>query len=93
LREIAFFAAKSRRDDAAFASSRLLPTDVTDPVNPMGLGSNLTLQATVTDRSEPGSSDAIGVTIWNGNKLLFSSEWDGAQTVEGLVHGGNIVVH
>ena len=68
-------------------------TDITNPLIPLSLGGNLTLRITVIDRGEPGSSDSIGITLWNGNTLLFSSEWTGAQTVERMLSGGNTVVH
>jgi hypothetical protein len=68
-------------------------TDVTNPLAPVSLGGNLTLQVTMTDKGEPGSSDTIGVTLWDGNKLLFSSEWKGSKTVEQILRGGNLVVH
>jgi hypothetical protein len=68
-------------------------TDVTDPLAPVSLGGNLTLQITLTDRGEPGSSDTIAVTLWSGNKLLFSSSWSGAKTIEQVLGGGNLVVH
>jgi hypothetical protein len=68
-------------------------TDVTDPNNPVSLGGNLTLQVTMTDEGEPGSNDTIGVTLWDGNKLVFSSEWRGSKTLEMVLGGGNLVVH
>ncbi len=68
-------------------------TDVTNPLAPVSLGGNLTLQVTMTDKGEPGSNDTIGVTLWDGNKLVFSSEWTGAKTLEKLLDGGNLVVH
>jgi hypothetical protein len=68
-------------------------TDVTDPDNPVSLGGNLTLQVTMADKGEPGSSDTIAVTLWDGNQLLFSSEWNGSKTVEMALGGGNLVVH
>jgi hypothetical protein len=68
-------------------------TDVSDPLAPVSIGGNLTLQVTMTDKGEPGSSDTIGVTLWNGNKLLFSSEWRGSKTLEQNLGGGNLVVH
>ena len=68
-------------------------TDVTNPLAPVALGGNLTLQMTMTDKGEPGSNDTIGVTLWDGNKLLFSSEWKGAKTSEKVLGGGNLVVH
>ena len=66
--------------------------DVTDatPVNLMG---NLTLTATITDNGEPGSADKIGITVYNGNTLIYSSNWVSTQTVELLLNGGNIAVH
>ena len=68
-------------------------TDITDPLNPLSKGSNLTLQITITDKGEPGSGDLIGVTLWDGNKLVFSTNWNGAKTIEQLLNGGNLVVH
>jgi hypothetical protein len=67
--------------------------DVTDPNNPVTVGSNLSLRITITDKGEPGSSDSIGITLWNSNTLLFSSQWNGATTLEQLLGGGNLVVH
>ncbi len=68
-------------------------TDVTNPLAPVSLGGNLTLQITLTDTGEPGSSDTIAFTLWNGNKLLFSSNWSGSKTVPQTLGGGNLVVH
>jgi hypothetical protein len=34
-----------------------------------------------------------GVTLWNGDTLVFSSDWTGAQTQELNLRGGNLVVH
>jgi hypothetical protein len=67
--------------------------DVTNPSAPVSVAGNLTLRVTATDRGELGSSDSIGITLWNGNTLLLSSEWTGATTIEGALDGGNIVVH
>ena len=68
-------------------------TDVTNPQAPVSLGGNLTLQITLTDKGEPGSTDTIGITLWDGNKLVFSSEWKGSKTTEMTLGGGNLVVH
>ncbi len=68
-------------------------TDVTDPLAPISLGGNLTLQVSMTDEGTPGSSDTIAVTLWDGNKLLFSSYWKGNKTDEQVLGGGNLVVH
>jgi hypothetical protein len=66
---------------------------VTDPLSPISVAGNLSLQVTITDRGEPGSNDSIGVTLWNGSTLLFSSEWRGSKTLEQRLDGGNTVVH
>jgi hypothetical protein len=68
-------------------------TDITDPANPISLGGNLTLQMQMTDKGEPGSSDSIAFALYNGSKLLFSSNWNGTKTIEQTVGGGNLVVH
>ncbi|HVK07210.1 MAG TPA: hypothetical protein VM597_00395, partial [Gemmataceae bacterium] len=67
--------------------------DVTDPANPVMVAGNLTLELTVTDRGEPGTADAVGLTLWRQSELLFSSRWTGAKTAEQVLAGGNVVVH
>jgi hypothetical protein len=59
----------------------------------ISIAGNLSLQMTVTDKGEPGRADSIGITVWNGSTLVFSSKWTGVQTVESLLAGGNAVVH
>ena len=66
--------------------------DITDPNNPISVGGNLTLQMQMTDKGKPGSSDTISFALWDGSKLLFSSNWNGTQTVEQILNGGNLVV-
>jgi hypothetical protein len=66
-------------------------TDVTNPQAPIALGGNLTLQMTMTDTGDPGSSDTIGISLWDGNTLLFSSEWNGSKTLEKILGGGSLV--
>jgi trimeric autotransporter adhesin len=67
--------------------------DVTDARKPITVGSNLALQVTVTDRGDHhGSGDAIGITLWDGSALLFSSSWTGSQTVEQVLEAGKITV-
>ena len=68
--------------------------DITDPLNPISIDGNATLQVTMTDKGEPGSSDSIGITVWNkSGGVWFSSNWNGTKTVEQLLGGGNTVVH
>jgi hypothetical protein len=79
-------------NEATFVSKANL-VDITDPVNPVSISGNLTLIVNLTDVGEPGTSDTIGFTLWKNNALWFSSNWAGAQTLEQLLAGGNLVVH
>jgi hypothetical protein len=68
--------------------------DITDPLNPMSVDGNATLQVMMTDRGEPGCSDTIGITVWNkAGGLWFASNWNGTRTIEQTLAGGNLVVH
>ncbi|PYM06291.1 MAG: hypothetical protein DMD82_09150 [Candidatus Rokuibacteriota bacterium] len=67
--------------------------DITDPLSPIGIDGNATLQVTMTDAGEPGTDDKIGITVWNkAGGMWFSSKWDGTKTVEQLLAGGNLQV-
>jgi len=68
--------------------------DITNPLSPISVDGNAALQVTMTDNGEPGSSDTIGITVWNkSGGLWFSSNWASTKTVEQLLGGGNLVVH
>jgi hypothetical protein len=67
-------------------------TDITNPNNPISLGGNLSLHVTMTDNGN-SKTDTLGITLWNGTTLLFSSNWTGTKTQEQLLGGGNLVVH
>jgi len=68
--------------------------DITDPLSPIAVDGNATLQVKMTDRGEPGNTDSIAITVWNkSGGLWFSSNWNGTQTVELTLGGGNLVVH
>ena len=60
--------------------------------NGVSLGGNLQLQVKITDRGEPGTNDDIAITLWDGNLLLYSSNWTGLNTAQQILTGGNIVV-
>ena len=55
------------------------------------LATGLRLHVTATDGLAE-SDDAIGITLWDGNKLLFSSNWSGGDTVEQRLSKGTIKV-
>ena len=55
------------------------------------LATGLRLHVTATDGLAE-SDDAIGITLWDGNKLLFSSSWNGGDTVEQRLSEGTIKV-
>lgn len=63
--------------------------DVTGKGPGVVVGTGFTLQVTFTDRGK-GKTDSVGFTLWDGNTLLFSSDWNGAMTLERVLHGGNI---
>jgi hypothetical protein len=68
--------------------------DITNPLSPISVDGNATLQVTMTDNGEPGSADTIGVTVWNKSGGLWSSSrWNGTKTTEQGLGGGNLVVH
>ena len=55
------------------------------------LSTGLRLHVTATDGLAE-SDDAIGITLWDGNKLLFSSNWSGGDTAEQRLSAGTIKV-
>jgi len=77
---------------AVFTSKANL-ADITDPLINATSQGNLYLIANMTDRGEPGKTDTFAITLYDGNTLLFSSNWDGAKTIEQPLGGGNTVVH
>jgi|GEM_PF-2642127 len=69
-------------------------TDITNPLMPVPLGGNLTLQVTMTDRGEPGINDQIGITVYNNaGGIFYASNWSGTRTAEMNLRGGNLVVN
>ena len=46
----------------------------------------------MTDNGEPGNTDMIGITLLNGNSLVYSSNWVNTKTNELLLNGGNLKV-
>jgi hypothetical protein len=74
-------------------TARANMTDITDPLVPLALGGNLTLQLEMTDAALGGQTDKIGITLWNSSGgLYFTSNWNGTRTLQQLLGGGNISV-
>ncbi|WPR70278.1 MBG domain-containing protein [Flavobacterium sp. NG2] len=67
--------------------------DITDPVNPISLGGGLLMQVNMVDKGEPGNMDEIGFSLYDGNTLLYSSNWVSSNTIKKILSGGNLVVH
>jgi hypothetical protein len=68
--------------------------DITDPLNPISIDGNATLQVTMTDYGSPGTADTIGITVWNkSGGLWFASNWNGTRTIEQLLDGGALSAH
>ena len=63
-------------------------TDITNRRRPLLVADGLTLRVTV----DGGGPDAIGLTLWQGNRLVFSSRWTGFSTLEQVLAGGRIDV-
>ncbi len=48
----------------------------------------------LTDKGEPGKDDTIGITLYDSGSgaFLFSNKWNGINTSEQLLNGGNLVI-
>ena len=62
------------------------------PKKPLVIGSGFTFQVAMIDRGK-AANDSIGFTLWDGTKLLFSSEWDGSATKGLPLTKGNIAAN
>jgi hypothetical protein len=68
--------------------------DITNPLSPISVDGNATLQVNMTDEGDPGSNDMIGIVVYNkSGGVWFSSNWNGVSTVQQTLGGGNLVVH
>jgi hypothetical protein len=66
--------------------------DVTDALHPVLVASNVTLGVAATDGGNGGQTDMLGITLWSGQTLDLSTDWNGLNTVQDLLGGGNINV-
>jgi hypothetical protein len=65
--------------------------DVTNPKKPITVANNLSLVITLTSVKKPVVR-SIGITLWDGSQLLFSSRWSGTKTTEQLLDRGSITI-
>jgi hypothetical protein len=70
--------------------SRAMLVDVTE--SPVVVATGLSLRMTGTHHGQPGPADGIGFTLMAGNRLLFSSDWTGARTMETPAATGGLLV-
>ena len=66
--------------------------DITDPLNPITVSGNADLFVNMYDGSPGGQMDSISILYQNGSTIIYSSHWNGTQTVRRLLDGGNIQV-
>ncbi|MFJ6197440.1 M12 family metallo-peptidase [Micromonospora sp. NPDC092111] len=68
--------------------------DISTAQSPVAVATGLTMRVTVTDRGEPGRRDGVGITVWDGDRLVFSSDWTGSTTQEITLtaSGGNLTI-
>ena len=69
--------------------------DITDPLNPVSIDGNATLQLWVTDNGDLGSSDTLAIQVLSKDGgTWLTSNWDGGtRTVEQVLGGGHLSVH
>ena len=80
---------------SASVQSKAVIQDVTNPLNstPWSQG-NWLLLMNMQDNSALRLPDTIGITVWDSNGgIEFSSSWNGTQTMQQNLAGGNLSVH
>jgi hypothetical protein len=66
--------------------------DITDPANAIPLDTDDSLQITFHDNGTPGTNDTIGISVYRAGGLRFASDWNGTDTTEKLLGGGNLSI-
>ncbi|MFV2020016.1 M12 family metallo-peptidase [Micromonospora sp. LOL_023] len=69
--------------------------DLSTPQQPVPVATGLTMRVSATLVSGPGQLDKIGITVWDGDTLIFSSSWTGTTTEEInlTASGGDLVLY
>lgn len=66
--------------------------DLSEDSQPIPNSGNISMYVTLTDRGNPGTNDQIGFTLWNGNELWFSNDWENNETLETYLSKGNLII-
>ncbi|MFM9050966.1 MAG: HYR domain-containing protein, partial [Bacteroidota bacterium] len=64
--------------------------DITNPTSPVSIFGGLTFQIKGFDKGEPGTSDQVVFTAYNGSTLVYTSHWINTGPKEDTIDGGNI---
>jgi hypothetical protein len=86
--------AKTSAGVPAYFNTKANYTDITNPLSPISLGGNLDLTLKMNDVSTGGQGDQVSILLQNPvtSELIFSSNWNGTQTVLQNLGGGNVRV-
>jgi hypothetical protein len=78
----------------AYFNTKANYRDITDPLNPISLGGNMDLTVKMNDVSTGGQGDQVSILIMDPttSQVVFSSNWNGAQTILQNLGGGNVSV-
>lgn len=80
------------KQDATFSSKANL-VEVLENGTKVGIESGSTLQLTMWDGGNGGTSDKFAITMQRkAGGVWFSSNWDGTKTIDQLIHTGNVSV-
>jgi hypothetical protein len=86
--DFANLGARSGRSAALDLRTDATLIDISNPRRPVPVASGLTLRITGTE----SGTDTLAITLFEGNRLLFSSDWTGNRTAETPVTNGGFLI-
>ncbi|MEV0733021.1 M12 family metallo-peptidase [Polymorphospora sp. NPDC050346] len=91
---LSYGAEKGRTSRVAQARYNVSLFDLSTPQNPVEVATGLTLRVAATDNGGPGRRDTVSITVWDGERLLFSSDWNGtvSEEINLTASGGDLVI-
>jgi hypothetical protein len=84
------FGARTGRPALLDLRSKATLVDITNPLRPSTVATGLSLRMTGTQRVN--APDTLAITIMDGNRLMFSSDWTGAATTEIPASAGSLLI-